>query len=96
MLPSLNRNNPKTKEQHPADLPTLIQAQNDMIASFFQFQKEATEKAEVISNGILGNLVRLNQSVSQNFGNFEEISQTVRNESSNIATMMGRIVKLKY
>lgn len=82
MLPSLNRNNPRTKEQHSVDLPTLMQA-------------KMMEKAEAISNGILNNLVRLNQSVSQNFGSFEEISKTVRSESSNIATMVGKIVKLQ-
>lgn len=93
MLPSLSHTNPRIKDS--SDLSALILAQNDMIASFFQFQKEATEKAEVISNGILGNLIKLNQSVSQNFSNFEEISKTVCSESSNIATMVGRIVKLQ-
>lgn len=52
MLPSLNRNNPRTNEH--------TQTEIDMQASFFQAMEKVMES-------ILNNFVRLNQSVSQNF-----------------------------
>lgn len=56
MRPILNKIPSRPKGEPSTDLAVLMQMQNDILVSHFQFQKEASEKAESTNIAILNSL----------------------------------------